>query len=96
MPHHKWSEKQWLGMLFYLPVSCLLPVAEQGAVLQAGASQPASQPGLALVQRTSSKDYVKRERWENGTMSKENGGRTGLVQKENGESRTGTGTRTVN
>ena len=61
-----------------------------------GASQPASQPGLALVQRTSSKDYVKRERWENGTMSKENGGRTGLVQKENGESRTGTGTRTVN
>ncbi len=35
MPHHKWSQKQWLGMLFYLPVSCLLPVAEQGAALQA-------------------------------------------------------------
>jgi len=45
MPHHKWSQKQWLGMLFYLPVPCLLPVAEQGAREQlSGASQPASQP----------------------------------------------------
>ena len=35
MPHHKWSQKQWLGVLFYLPVPCLLPVAEQGAALQA-------------------------------------------------------------
>jgi hypothetical protein len=38
MPHHKWSQKQWLGMLFYLPVSAQLvvsmPPAAQAAKME--------------------------------------------------------------